>query len=153
MYNMKNNILISISFILLAGLSFCNNESRIKDNDKQHSYADSIWLEFAKALELKNTVFLINNSLDTVSCFDCNIDINNEKNYFESEFIFKNHIDKIMHLKSLTDKEYSISQVSEKIIKVVYNVKASKAPEGAYSLIFTLVKSKGRYYFKGMMVQ
>lgn len=150
---MKNNILITFTFILLTGLCFCNIKSNIKDSDKQLTYADSIWLNFAKALEIKDTNFLINNSIDTVSCFDCNIVINNEMNYFDSEFIFKNHIDKIMHLKSLTDKEYSISQIGENMIKVVYNVKATKAPEDGYSLIFTLVKINGKHYFTGMMVQ
>ncbi len=144
-------ILINILISLIV-FSSCNIENN-SYNEKKLTKTDSIWLKFAKAMELKDVDFLINNSLDTISCFDCCIDTNNEINYFDAEFIFQNHLDKLMHLKSLSKKEYLISEIDSNLIKVVYNVKTSQAPEGGYSLIFTLIKKDDKYYFQGMMVQ
>ncbi len=141
-------ILINILISLIVFIS-CNTQN----NEQKLTKADSIWLKFAKAMESKDTDFLINNSLDTVSCFDCNIDTNNEINYFDAGFIFKNHIDKIMHLKSLSKQKYSTYEIDGNLIKIVYTVKSPKAPEGRYSLIFTLIKNNNKYYFQGMTVQ
>ena len=145
-------ILINILISLIV-FGSCNIENDLQNNEQKLTKTDSIWLKFAKAMESKDVDFLINNSLDTVSCFDCSIDTNNEINYFDAEFIFQNHIDKIMHLKSLSKKEYSISEIDSNLIKIVYNIKSPKAPEGGYGLIFTLIKKNDKYYFQGMMVQ
>ena len=103
-------------------------------------------------MEMKNIDFLINNSLDSVTCYDCSI-LDGQKEIFASEFIFKNYLDKIMHIQSLLNKEFSTYQVDSKLIRIVYQVKTQQAPEGEYGLIFTLIKKDKKYYFKGMMVQ
>lgn len=141
-------IIVVLGTIVLS--TNCNTTIGIK-----HEYTglDSIWLRFAKAMELKDIQFLINNSTDSITCYDCKIGSNSDKIYFNSSFIFKNYIDKIMHLPKLSDKPFSTYQVNSDIIKITYNINSSKAPEGAYDLVFTLVKKDEKYLFEGMMVQ
>lgn len=125
----------------------------MKKQKKEYTKLDSIWLPFAKAMEAKDIEFLIKNSLDSVTCYDCCLDTANEKVDFESKFIFKNHLDKIMHLTTLTDRDFSTYQIDSSLIRIGYSVKSFYAPEGAYGLFFTLVKKGKKYYFKGMIVQ
>lgn len=58
-----------------------------------------------------------------------------------------------MHLPNLSDKPFSTYQVQDDLLRIGYTVKTPQAPEGAYSLFFTLVKKGKKYYFQGMMVQ
>lgn len=132
--------------------STCSTSSSDK-NQQEYTSNDSIWLPFLNAMESKDIEFLKNNSLDSLTCFDCNIDINNSQEYFDADFLLKNHLDKVMHLPSLIDKEFSVYKVKNDLLKIGYTIKAPKAPEGAYNLFFTLVKKGDRYYFQGMMVQ
>jgi hypothetical protein len=140
--------IICLNFIHLMGSC-----SGFKNQDQKYimTTTDSLWIEFAKAMESNNIDFLIDNSLDSITCYDCNIGTDNQKIYFDSQFIFRNHMDKIMHLKSLTDKEFS-SYHDDNIIQISYTIKASQAPEGAYNLIFTFIKKGKRFLFQGMLV-
>ncbi|NOZ34855.1 MAG: hypothetical protein GXO80_06115 [Chlorobi bacterium] len=143
-----------IKYVIVVFLFFnsCNADKDSK-TEKEYPDVDIFWMQFVKAMENNEVNFLVKNSLDTVSCFDCNIDLNNEVNYFDAKSIFQNHMNKIMHLKSLSKKEYLVSEVDSNLMKIVYNVKTPKAPEGGYSLIFSLIKKDGKYFFQGMMVQ
>ncbi len=143
---------IKYIIVIILFLSSCNTD-KVQKTESNHSDADIFWMQFVKAMETNDINFLIKNSLDTISCFDCNIDIENETNYFDAKFIFQNYKDKIMHLKLLSKKDYSISELDSNLIKIVYRVDALKAPEGGYSLIFTLLNKNEKYYFQGMMVQ
>jgi len=146
------DILLSIA-ILICLLSFacCNTFYRL-ERPKKYTDLDSIWLPFENAMESKNINFLVQNSLDSVRCCECNIDVDSNE-YFNSEFIFTNHLDKIMHLKSLSNRPFSLFQVDSITIKVGYSVKSYHATEGAYGLFFTLIKKDGIYWFQGMIVQ
>jgi hypothetical protein len=146
---MKGYFLL-ISMIVLGA---CNIENNAHNNEKKLTKTDSIWLKFAEALESKDINYLIKNSLDTISCFDCNIDSDNEEEYFNKEFIFQNYIDRIMHIDSLSKRDYSSYCIDNNRIKIVYSIYSKKSPEGKYSLIFSLTKIKDNYYFQGMIVQ
>lgn len=142
----------SVILILIFLLSSCNDSIVAGKTKQDYTSLDSVWLPFAKAMESKDIEFLINNSLDSVTCYDCNIDSANHKIYFKSDFIFKNHLDKIKHLPTLTDRHFSSYQDNNSVT-IVYNIKSYYAPEGAYGLIFTIVKKEKKYYFQGMLVQ
>lgn len=118
-----------------------------------YSGIDSVWLKFAKAMDSKDIDFLIKNSLDSVTCYDCNIGVDSSKEYFNTKFIFTNHLDKIKHLQVLLNKPFSTYKVDNDYAKVVYNIRVPQAPEKDYGLFFTLVKKVKTYYFQGMMVQ
>jgi len=144
--------LVVISAIFFLS-STCGSSNPDNQSKQKYTSLDSVWLPFAEAMESKNIEFLIKNSLDSITCYDCNIDSANEQEYFDSEFILKNYLDKIMHLPTLSDKVFSTYQININLIKVVYKIKAQQAPEGEYGLIFTLVKKENKYLFQGMMVQ
>jgi len=57
-----------------------------------------------------------------------------------------------MHLPILTDKTFSTYQ-GDSSLTIVYTVKSFHAPEGAYGLLFTLLRKGEKYYFQGMLVQ
>lgn len=77
-----------------------------------------MWNEFALAMETKNLEYLIKNSFDTIQCIDCIINNKSE------------NLDKLMHLDSLTNIEFS-TYTTDSIIRVSYSVKWKLAPEGA----------------------
>lgn len=143
---------IIAAWIMLLS-STCSNPIKASQPKNQYSYLDSIWLPFAKAMDTKDIAFLIRNSFDTVSCADCKIEPDLEKGKFDSKFIFQNHLEKVRHLQTVSNKDFSTYQVDSNMIRVVYRVKAPQAPEGAYGLIFTLIKKDGKYLFEGMIVQ
>jgi hypothetical protein len=101
-------------------------------------------------MESRNINYLIINSLDTIQCGDCNLD-KNRNEYFSSRFVFENHLEKIMHLKSLTNRNYSMYQ-DDSSIHVMYEIRTSNALEGGYNLIFNFVKVDSKYFFAGMIV-
>jgi len=119
---------------------------KIKDS-LVYEKKDSIWIEFASALENKDLDYLIQNSMDTIQCVDCISE--SDKEYFSSKYIFKNHIKELMHLESLTDKKFS-SSFDGDFIRINYTIKWEKAPEGAYNLIFSFKKVDNKYLFNGM---
>lgn len=145
--------LFIISAIFLLS-STCKSSSPY-NRQQEYSSFDSIWIPFVKAMESNDIEFLIANSLDSLTCFDCDIDtdIDSQKEYFDSEFLLKNHLDKLMHLPTLSDKPFSTYQLQDDLLRIGYTIETTQAPEGAYSLFFTLVKKDKKYYFQGMIVQ
>jgi hypothetical protein len=153
MKTIYHSIFISIFSIVFLS-STCDRSLKTNYKSKQdYTSLDSTWLNFANAMESKNIDFLIENSLDSITCYDCCFGSDTQKEYFDSEFIFKNHLDKVMHISSLIDQTFSTYQVDSNKVRVIYYVKAQQAPEGEYGLIFTLEKKGEKYYFQGMMVQ
>jgi len=148
-------IYITTSLVISAMVflsSACVGSKHNGETKQEYTGLDSTWLPFAKAMESKDIKFLIENSLDSLTCYDCSIDSANQKVLFDSEFIIKNHLNKIMHLPSLTDKSFKTYQDKNEIT-IVYSVKSFYSPEGAYCLFFTLIKKGKKYYFEGMSVQ
>lgn len=137
----------SILFVILLATG-CES-SKQADNDKVLTYADSLWIEFYFALKTENLNYLIENSLDTIQCAECDISIQNE--YHKSEFIFKNHINQLIHLNSLKGKEFSSFQDHE-VIHITYFIYSKNAEENGYNLIFTFIQTKDGFKFKGMIV-
>lgn len=147
-------------FLLAIGISWnilftSIYDNQIEENQTKNQYnrIDSIWMQFAKAMDSKNIDFLIANSLDTITCTDCKIEPDFQREDFDSKFIFQNHLREIMHLKTLSNKEFSTFLVGDNLIRVVYNIRGSLAQEESYSLIFTLINENGKYLFQGMLVQ
>lgn len=144
------------SLLILSIIFFLSSSCISLGSDKkqqEYSSLDSIWLPFVNAMESKDIEFLIANSLNSLTCYDCNIDLDNQEEYFDSEFLLKNHLDKVMHLSTLTDKPFSTYQVQNDLVRIGYKIKTPQAPESTYSLFFTLTKKGEKYYFQGMMVQ
>jgi predicted transcriptional regulator len=123
------------------------------NRNQEYTKLDSIWLPFARALESKNTAFLLEHSLDSISCIDCGIDSNNQQEYFNSRFIFECQIEKLIHIKSLLNEPFSSYQIDSNQIVIKYTVKTYHAPEGSYGLFFMIRKIEKKYYFQGMMLQ
>ncbi|PKQ68663.1 hypothetical protein BZG01_02795 [Labilibaculum manganireducens] len=144
-------ILTSILIIqLLLACSYSSNKENNKIKDSSNiSFADSLWMKFAAAIEEGNLEFLVNNSFDTIQCVDCISENNDEKEFYQSKIIFQNYLDKLMHLDNLTNKEFS-TFMNDSIIRVSYNIKWKTAPEGAYGLVFSFAKKNEKFYFDGM---
>lgn len=142
-----------IVLVIILLFSSCYNCKKRKLLNNEHTSIDSIWLQFAKAMDSNDVEFLINNSLDTISLAEFDMQAGGQKENYESKFIFQNHLNKVMHLKTLSNQKFSSYQVDTNLIRVVYNIKAHQAPEGSYGLVFTLIKKEGKYLFQGMLVQ
>jgi len=129
----------------------CTTKS--EQSNEEICKADSLWIEFATALENKDSQYLIPHSFDTVQCAECDIQPNSETEYYPAATLFNNpeYIGKLMHLNSLTDIEFSTYQ-AEDLIRVSYKIKSNSAPEGGYNLIFTFVNTEKGYRFEGMIV-
>ncbi|TKG91501.1 hypothetical protein EYV94_20970 [Puteibacter caeruleilacunae] len=139
---LNNTLLITA---LIGLITYCNPQPR--DCNPQEIAADSLWQKFAYSLETRDTTFLINNSLDTIQCAE----FSSENEYFASEFIFKNHIKKLMHLDSLRNADYNI-YVGDSLMHINYPIKTNKTIEGGYNLIFSFSKVENRFVFRGMLL-
>ena len=136
-----------IQFIGCA--DFLKRETNNTKDLKMDSFADSLWIEFATAMETKNLEYLEKHSFDTIRCIDCILDNKSESEYYDSEIIIDKYLDKLMHLDSLTNRKYSTFR-NDSIIRISYNIKWKLAPEGSYGLVFTFKKRDKRFLFDGM---
>lgn len=138
------------AFIL--AFSCCSSKQSDEERlDERTTTPASLWLQFAKGMESKNIEYLMENSLDTIQCADCNLSGNPDNEYYESRFVFEAHLDRLMHLPSLSDRNHTIYQ-DNGLMHVVYEINAPKAFEGGYNLIFTFIKVDSKYLFEGMIV-
>ncbi|MCB0495231.1 MAG: hypothetical protein KDC79_03805 [Cyclobacteriaceae bacterium] len=117
------------------------------------SKEDSLWINFAHALEIKDTKFLIENSLDSVQCAECIFLSNHETEVYASSFVYDqpDRIEKLMHIDSLSDQDFSTFVEGDRLV-VNYKVKSIYAEEGGYNLIFLFIKTSKGYRFKGMIL-
>lgn len=134
-------------FIPFISIISCN---KIKKSSRL-TFADSIWVNFSKHLENKNLAFLIENSLDTIQCVDCEILPFKENEYYKAKFIFNNRIEKLKYLKTFKDIEFSTFE-EDSIIYVNYSFPETFTQEYGYNLIFIFKKVKNRYLFAGKIL-
>lgn len=150
---MKQNLfkILGLIFIIqfIGCADFLKRESNSPNNLKKNSFADSLWIEYATAMESKDMEYLEKNSFDMIQCIDCILNNKSKSEYYKSELIFQNYLDKLMHLDSLTNKKFS-TYMTDSIIRVSYSIKWKLAPEGAYGLVFTFKKRNDKFYFDGM---
>src|SRR5688572_19374354 len=92
--------------LLLAIWAICACERSYKPELGKLTQADSIWISFMTQMENGNVEFLLENSLDTIQCVDCNIESGGQSEFYDSDLIFNHHLGKLKHLKSLRDKEF-----------------------------------------------
>ena len=105
---------------------------------------DSLWLNFAIAMERNDLEYLLTNSLDSIRCVDCNPTTPNwEDEIYEAEYLLRNHLTDLMHLDNLSSG-FSTYQDST-LIRVGYSIEAPQAEEGGYTLVFTLERKNGQY--------
>jgi hypothetical protein len=121
------------------------------DKRETLTQADSLWVNFMTQLENGNIDFLIKNSLDTIQCVDCEISSDRETEFYDAELIFNNHLDKLKHLKSLKDEEFTTHE-EDNVIRVNYSFPATFSQDRGYNLIFTFIKVDDKYLFAGMFV-
>ena len=141
--------------IIVFSISACSDfkqteKEKIKEKG-DITFVDTLWNEFARAMESKNLDYLIQNSLDTIQCAECKIGFEKTNEFHESRLIFKNHLNQLMHLKSLTDKRYSKFQ-SDSLIHINFKIDAPKSEEGEYNLIYTFILTDKGFKFKGMIM-
>lgn len=104
------------------------------------------------ALDQQNTQYLLDHSLDSIQCAECNLIPEQISEFYTSEFVFKNPVNlkKMKHLPNLKRYSYTIFKDDE-LIRVNYKIKANNS-EGGYNLIFTFVRTKKGDLFHGMIV-
>ena len=149
----KNQVLI---IVFLLGLVFngCNRLNRnnhSSSNADRNIFTDSLWIEFAKALENRNINFLESNSIDSIKCSECFSDSLSNYELYDSKQIFENHLDKLLHLKNLTSRNFETYQ-DDSIIRISYFIEARKSEEGGYNLIYLFEKRGTKYLFGGMVL-
>ena len=71
----KLQLLIISIFTMLLSCSVCEEKVENRNLSLPLTYSDSIWVEFSKSMEVKNVKYLLENSLDTVKCTDCVVDV------------------------------------------------------------------------------
>ena len=149
---MTQNIFRILGLVVIIQFVGCVNILKKETNSKdlkKTSFADSLWIEYATAIETKNIEYLIKNSFDIIQCVDCILDNKSNSEYYYSEILFNGYLDKLMHMDSLTNREFS-TFMTDSIIRINYNIEWKLAPEGAYGLVFTFKKRDERFKFYGM---
>lgn len=136
-------------FLLLFTLTFLSCDKTGKRETL--TQADSIWINFRTQIENKNIDFLIKNSLDTIQCVDCDIRPDHGSEFYDAAVVFNNHLDKLKHLKSLKEKEFTTHE-EDNMISVNYSFPATFSQDHGYNLIFTFIKVDDKYLFTGMFV-
>ncbi len=132
------------TLILIIGL--ISNCSTQKEQTRVLTATDSLWLNFATAMEGRNLDYLIANSLDSIFCVDCEYsNSGSDRKLYQAEYLFNNLMPELMHLDDLTMTEFSTYQDSTGIM-VNYSIASKNAPEGGYNLIFVLEYTHGNYY-------
>ena len=122
------------------------NCSSRREQPRKLTATDSLWLNFATAMNNKNIDFLLANSLDSISCVDC--EPNNsgtDKRVHDAEYLYMNLMPELRYLNDLTATKFSTFEDSTSI-KVNYSIKSNNALEGSYNLIFILELVNGNFY-------
>lgn len=133
-------------FLLISICMLLSNCSIRSEHTRILTASDSLWLDFANAMEQRNMKFLITNSLYSIRCIDCEPNnLNRENEVYEAKYLFNNFLSELMHLNKLATTEFSTYQDST-LIRVNYKIEHDKVPEGVYNLIFTLEQRHGKYY-------
>jgi hypothetical protein len=148
---MKTFEQVGLILIIVTARTFSSCEKTDKSKNEGLTQAENVWVNFMTQLESGNIDFLIKNSLDTIQCVDCEVTSDRQTEFYVADFIFKNRLDKLKHLKSLKDKEFSIHMV-DNLIRVNYSFPATISQDHGYNLIFTFVKVDNKYMFTGMIV-
>lgn len=144
-------IISIVVFSIFACSELRQTEKKIITEKIELTFADTLWINFARALESKNLEYLIQNSLDTIQCAECKIGTENANEFYESGLIFETHLNQLMHLKSLTDKKY-IKYQTDRLVHINLKIEAQKSEEGAYNLIYTFIMTDKGFKFKGMIM-
>jgi hypothetical protein len=144
--------LLVIVFALSGSILSCRLPQHPPEVKTGSTKSDTLWLDFAKALESKDIRYLKEHSMDSIQCAECNCRDKTDIEYYKSEEVFSNCIEQLMHLKSLTNVNFSTSEYGDEEIRVNYTIKSPMAEEGAYNLIFLFTKRDSGYLFKGMIV-
>ena len=149
----KKLIFFGLAFLTL--MSSCHSQGRKSSEStavmNKIIPADSIWLSFLNGLNQENVEFLVQNSIDTIQCAECNLLDDYDSEWYECTFVYENHIDELMHLESLSNLSYT-TYSDDELIHINYEIAAEEAMEGGYNLIFTFIKVDEKYLFKGMIV-
>jgi len=144
-------IISIVIFSIFACSELRQTEKEIITEKTELTFADTLWIDFARALESKNLEYLIQNSLDIIQCTECEIGIEKANEFYESGLIFKTHINQLMHLKSLTDKKY-VKYQTDSLVHINFKIEAPKSEEGGYNLIYTFIRTEKGFKFKGMIM-
>ena len=103
------------------------------------------------ALESKDIEFLLQNSLDSIQCAECKIEVTNSSERYDAKLIFESYSDQLMHLKALKGLDFSTHEENGKMY-VNYQIETSEFDKNSYNLIFRFVKTAKGYKFSGMIV-
>lgn len=146
------SILFAIVLVFLIPLTFCSsNQEQVLNKRSNLTLADSIWFQFARNMEIRNIDYLIKNSLDTIQCTECEVGVNHNNYYYNAKMIFDDHLDKLMHLDSLTNREHS-TYMDDNEMHVIYSIETNQYFEGYYGLIFNFKRDGNKYLFSGMVL-
>lgn len=113
-----------------------------KNRQEQETKLD-IWNNIQKAIEVKDTFYLIKISADTVSCLGCN----NGKDWTTKHDFFKNHIEQIDMVKNKTYtfqvEDLNNNDNFKKRYRINYKFKN-------HNLIYTILKGENKIEFRGV---
>jgi hypothetical protein len=144
---MKQLRAITAFLVGLSALNACHSGSREQQKARPLSRDEQFWVDFSGALRKEDTKYLLAHSLDTIQCGDCALNAGGESEFFETSFLFTNHID---HFKPKEHfQEYSIYN-DEGVYRVNYRIKWRQAPAGAYNVIYNFVETAEGFKFQGM---
>jgi hypothetical protein len=138
------------SFILVcvcSSLICCNSGNQEQTHAKPLDKSEQFWVDYYDALKKGDTKYLIEHSLDTIQCGDCEIDTIRESEFYKANFLFMHHLDRFKPPENY--KEYSIDKDAE-IYRVNYRIKWKQAPEGGYNVIYNFIETPEGFRFQGM---
>jgi len=144
---------ILLGFLLTSyfnsGCCYRKEISKNKFQKHELTSADSIWIQFSKAIESKNIIFLRAHSFDTIRCVDCATDSNDTTEYFPSEYIYQNYLDRLYNSNLLSNHEYEVYQ-DDTTIHISYSIKNKFAEEGREGIVYTFRKKDNKFLFEGL---
>ena len=134
------NSIYSILILSVLLVFSCKNESnQLTENP--------VWEKFKNGIENEDLTYLLNNSLDSIYCTDCILDVDNELH--SKQLIFEKHRKNLYSSELLKGKTYSTHE-TDSIIRISYSFEKLSGNE-ASSIIYMFNRIENKYLFTGMI--
>jgi hypothetical protein len=145
---MKRQLMNSFILVCICTfLIFCKSGSQDQTDSKPLDKPDQFWVDYSDALKKGDTKYLIEHSLDTIQCGDCEIDTTQESEFYRADFLFTHHLHRFKPTENYG--EYSIDK-DEGTYRVNYRIRWEQAPEGGYNVIYNFIETPKGFRFQGM---
>lgn len=134
------SVLSSAILLFSCGSQALKHDTK-KDNEI-NEVENKIWFDFKSAIDKRDSNYFLNNSLDTIHCVDCVLDVDKriDENY-SAKFLFEKHLDEVSPPKNADRNLHSVS-FSDDSSKVIVDYVFPNS-----NLFYFFVKDGEKYKF------